>query len=179
VSVVGVKLHTHRDVGVRSTGHNELTAVLLVRQQRGHAAQPVPRLWNGRGAPLWRDSCLHTKEKTPPPDHPTGRSEGAPTSLTGRALLRSGRLWFRCCFGDIPRPARGDLGAARATALRPEGPCCPRLRRRRDCPEGAVLSSSRRGRCSGEAVVPSPAREVVSRCSRPPGDGLRGPRSVG
>jgi hypothetical protein len=99
----------------------------------------VPRLWNGRGAPLWRDSCLHTKEKTPPPDHPTGRSEGAPTSLTGRALLRSGRLWFRCCFGDIPRPARGDLGAARATALRPEGPCCPRSRRRRDCPDPVVV----------------------------------------
>jgi hypothetical protein len=48
VSVVGVKLHMHRDVVLCSIEHDELTAVLLLRQQLGHAAQPVPRLWNGR-----------------------------------------------------------------------------------------------------------------------------------
>jgi hypothetical protein len=47
-SVLGVKLHMHRDVGLCSIEHDELTAVLLLRQQRGRAAQPVPRLWNGR-----------------------------------------------------------------------------------------------------------------------------------
>jgi hypothetical protein len=36
-SVVGVDLRMHRDVGVCSIGHDELTAVLLLRQQRGHA----------------------------------------------------------------------------------------------------------------------------------------------
>ena len=40
-------------------------------------------------------------------------------------------------FGDIPRPARGELDAAAATALRPEGRCCRRVRRCPDCP-GAV-----------------------------------------
>jgi hypothetical protein len=45
-SVVGVKLHIHRDVGVCSIGHDELAAVPLLRQQGGHAAQPVPGLWN-------------------------------------------------------------------------------------------------------------------------------------
>jgi len=47
-SAVGVELHMHRDVDVCSIGHDELTAVLLLRQQRGHAAHPAPRLWNGR-----------------------------------------------------------------------------------------------------------------------------------
>ena len=38
----------HRDVGVCSVGYDELVAVLLLRQQRGHAVQPAPGLWNGR-----------------------------------------------------------------------------------------------------------------------------------
>jgi hypothetical protein len=38
----------HRDVGVCSIGYDELIAVLLLRQQRGHAVQPAPGLWNGR-----------------------------------------------------------------------------------------------------------------------------------
>ena len=38
----------HRDVGVCSIGHDELTGVLLLRQQRGHAVQPAQGLWNGR-----------------------------------------------------------------------------------------------------------------------------------
>ena len=46
--VVGVELHAHREVAVCAIGRDELTAVLLLRQQRGHAAQPAPGLWNGR-----------------------------------------------------------------------------------------------------------------------------------
>ncbi|MGO9906453.1 MAG: hypothetical protein ACLPY3_12150, partial [Solirubrobacteraceae bacterium] len=49
-SVVGVELHMHPDVGVCSIGYDELIAVLLLRQQRGHAVQPAPGLWNGRSA---------------------------------------------------------------------------------------------------------------------------------
>ena len=41
-------MHAHRDVAVCSIGRNKLTAVLLLRQQRGHAAQPAQGLWNGR-----------------------------------------------------------------------------------------------------------------------------------
>jgi hypothetical protein len=46
----------HRDVGVCSIGHDELTAVLLLRQQCGHAVQPAPGLWNGRERVL-RSDC--------------------------------------------------------------------------------------------------------------------------
>ncbi len=53
--VVGVELHAHRDLAVCSIGRDELTAVLLLRQQRGHAAQPAPGLWNGRTRELERD----------------------------------------------------------------------------------------------------------------------------
>ena len=59
VSVLGVQLRVNRDVGLCSIEHDELTAVLLLRQQRGHAAQPVPRLWNGRKASVlarWRQA---------------------------------------------------------------------------------------------------------------------------
>ena len=47
-SVDGVELHMHPDVGVCSIGYDELTAVLLLRQQRRHATRPAPGLWNGR-----------------------------------------------------------------------------------------------------------------------------------
>ena len=55
-SVVGVELHMHPDVGVCSIGYDELIAVLLLRQQRGYAAQPAPGLWNGRHARAPRPS---------------------------------------------------------------------------------------------------------------------------
>jgi hypothetical protein len=42
------ELHMHPDVGVCSIGYDELIAVLLLRQQRRHAVQPAPGLWNGR-----------------------------------------------------------------------------------------------------------------------------------
>ena len=54
-SVVGVELHMHPDVGVCSIGYNELIAVLLFRQQRGHAVQPPPGLWNGRKGGVSRE----------------------------------------------------------------------------------------------------------------------------
>ena len=46
--VVGVELHMHPDDGVCSIGYDQLIAVLLLHQQRGHAVQPAPGLWNGR-----------------------------------------------------------------------------------------------------------------------------------
>lgn len=71
---------------------------------------------------------MHTKEKTPPPDHPTGRSEGAPTSLTGRALLRSGRLWFRCCLWR-PNVISRRRGASRPRACTWASAPLPRVMR--------------------------------------------------
>jgi hypothetical protein len=53
-SVAGVEMHMHPDVGLCSIEPDELTAVLLLRQQRWHAGQPVPRLWNGRCPALSR-----------------------------------------------------------------------------------------------------------------------------
>jgi hypothetical protein len=47
-AVVGVEPHMGRDVGVFEIGYDELTAILLLRHQRGHAVQPAPGLWNGR-----------------------------------------------------------------------------------------------------------------------------------
>ena len=47
-SVVGVERHMHPDVSVCSIGYDELIAVLPLGQQRGHAVQPAPGLWNGR-----------------------------------------------------------------------------------------------------------------------------------
>ena len=40
------------DVGVCSIGYDELIAVVLLRQQRGHLVQPAPGLWNGRAGEL-------------------------------------------------------------------------------------------------------------------------------
>ena len=45
----------HRDVGVCSIGHDELTVVLLLRRQRSHATPPAPGLWNGRAGELHRE----------------------------------------------------------------------------------------------------------------------------
>jgi hypothetical protein len=45
-SVDGVELHMHGEVGVCSIGYDELIAVLLLRQQREHAVQPAPGVWN-------------------------------------------------------------------------------------------------------------------------------------
>jgi hypothetical protein len=67
-SVVGVELHMHRDVAGCWIGHDELTAVLLLRQQSGHAAQPVPRSWNGRGplvSPRAADGCIAPMMRKP------------------------------------------------------------------------------------------------------------------
>jgi hypothetical protein len=93
-SVVGVELHMHRDVDVCSIGNDELTAVLLLRQQCGHAAQPAPGLWNGRGAALPRRARR--------PLHPPGGAESctlarpAPRSPTNNRRL----AWAGRCLPD-------------------------------------------------------------------------------
>ena len=72
--VVGVELHMHPDVGVCSIGYDELIAVLLLRQQRGHAVQAAPGLWNGRQArvtPHCRSSAkreIHRRDAASPPE---------------------------------------------------------------------------------------------------------------
>jgi hypothetical protein len=88
--------------------------------------------------------------------------------------------------GDIPRPGRGRprrrrdvrfrggppaaaevADAASATALRPEGPCCAKVRRCPDCPIGAV---SEPGFVAGD-VAPSASKQKRHsprwRCSTP------------
>ena len=61
----------HPHVGVCSIGYDELIAVLLLRQQRGHAVQPAPGLWNGRFRQLiGRRRRDHGR---PSPNRPTGK----------------------------------------------------------------------------------------------------------
>jgi hypothetical protein len=75
--------------------------------------------------------------------------------VTGLGVMQASRSAADYCFPlrTVARPtsatatfrvlAKGDLDAAPATALRPEGPCCARLRRCRDCPEGAASRTAR------------------------------------
>ena len=65
-----------RDVGVCSIGQDELTAVLLLRQQREHALQPAPGLWNGTAAAPRRE-----------PDRCTGRCTSRCSSQRTRRVL--------------------------------------------------------------------------------------------
>jgi hypothetical protein len=82
-SLVGVELHMHRDVDVCSIGNDELTAVLLLRQQCGHAAQPAPGLWNGRRPVVF---------PMPRPTASAGRSSSrrAPSQLVGHCNPSAG-----------------------------------------------------------------------------------------
>ena len=84
-SVVGVELHMHPDVGACSIGYDELIAVLLLRQQRGHAVQPAPGLWNGRIAPARR--CGRRVSARPPKQPPGGRPADYPIRTT--AVMRA------------------------------------------------------------------------------------------
>jgi hypothetical protein len=68
---------------VCSIGHDELIAVLLLRQQRGHAMQPAPGLWNGRRLFL---------------KGPRARRQGA---LVGRPL-GTGMVWTVLSVGFDP-----------------------------------------------------------------------------
>ena len=77
------------------------------------------------------EPCLRRRARLRPGRPRRSRS----TSHTFRADLR---------LGDIPCPARGDLDAAPATALRPKGPCCRRVRRCPDCPGPAAQPLGRR-----------------------------------
>ena len=77
--VVGVELHMHRDAGVCSIGYDELTAVFLLGQQRGHTLQPAPGLWNRRS------STATSSDVTRPP--PSRRSR----STTWRVLAGTRR----------------------------------------------------------------------------------------
>jgi hypothetical protein len=68
--VDGVELHMHPNVGVCSIEYDELIAVLLLRQQRGHAVQPTPGLWNGRRGAV---SLEATRLLLGPEDREVGR----------------------------------------------------------------------------------------------------------
>ena len=80
-SVVGVELHMHPDVGVCSIRYDELKAVLLLRQQRGYAAQPAPGLWNGRFPELIGRRRRHRRR--PSPNRPEREPETAGLRLAG------------------------------------------------------------------------------------------------
>jgi hypothetical protein len=88
--------------------------------------------------------------------HSTDRGRPGGRSLRSRSRSRAG-----LCLGDIPRPRQGRsrrrrgarfrgglpaaaevADAAPATALRPEGPCCPWVRRCRDCPGSRSLADA-------------------------------------
>jgi hypothetical protein len=83
--VVGVELHMHRDVGVCSIGHDELTVVLLLRRQRSHATPPAPGLWNGRVRGV--SSPAPTLSVTPE----DARARGRPTLPATRCRADVGR----------------------------------------------------------------------------------------
>ena len=68
----------HPDVGVCSIGYDELIAVLLLRQQRGHAVQPAPGLWNGR-SPTARRPRVRAQ--------PLSQAKGEPPGSRARAVV--------------------------------------------------------------------------------------------
>ena len=78
-SVVAAKLHMHYDVGVCRIGRGELSAVLPLRHEREHPAQPAARSWNGRKATVlarWRPASARRSE---------GRSSSTLTHRIGPA----------------------------------------------------------------------------------------------
>jgi hypothetical protein len=116
---------------VCSIGHDELIAVLLLREQRGHAVQPAPGLWNGRYAPLWPDRRLVAKQKTAaagaaviawqaPGRRPAGEVPPAPPARGG-ASRRVAAPMILLTLGAItrlPLLAGFTSGRARSRALR-------------------------------------------------------------
>ena len=156
-SVDGVELHMHPDVGVCSIGYDELTAVLLLRQQREHAVQPAPGLWNGRPAragtspvldrriPQLEKSCRTSEAGlVPAPARhlvfapiPGLRRRRVPTHRDGpraiRGALQSANVWA----------SERDVGPARRGAA--AGPSrCPRQPRGR--PEADTGSGQKAAR---------------------------------
>ena len=79
--VVGVELHMHRDVGVCSIGHDELTVVLLLRRQRRHATPPALGLWNGRKRGVSRGPRRAAAKRA------AFRPSGKPAALPARCPL--------------------------------------------------------------------------------------------
>jgi hypothetical protein len=86
----------HPGVGVYSIGYDELIAVLLLRQQHGHAVQPAPDLWNGRSS----TATLSVVPRRPP----SRRSR----STTWRVLAGT-RLTPRCRLGRSGRATSAPL----------------------------------------------------------------------
>ena len=78
----------HPDVGVCSIGYDELIAVLLLRQQHGHAMQPAPGLWNGRApgtSPTEPDCWSRRALRKSTAEHMTLAGWGVPATPTGSA----------------------------------------------------------------------------------------------
>ena len=90
--VVGVELHAHRDVAVCLIECDELTAVLLLRQQRGHAAQSAPGLWNGRERALSARRCA-CAERQGRLDGPSVVGGGGASCAPTTVVIARGRRW--------------------------------------------------------------------------------------
>ena len=150
-----------RDAVVRQAARRRLAACGFDVASRAWSGSASPRAVHTRGSG-WGTACPSSPRRVcrrgrgrhscrismPPPDrgrsHPPSRGHGADER-----------------FGDIPRPGQGRprrrrgarfrggppaevADAAPATALRPERPCCARVRRCRDCPFPAASRQSGR-----------------------------------
>ena len=81
-------MHMHRDISVCAIEHDELTAVLPLLEQCGHAAQP--------GADLGADPACHERRREPERAQP-GTGDPGLTVLPVHALedVREGELLTR------------------------------------------------------------------------------------
>ena len=94
------------------------------------------------------------RDSSPRPAGPAIHDERVPDQAgLGRSHSTARAFGAALRLGDIPCPAKGDLDAAPATALRPKGPCCRRVRRCPDCPEG---------------VAPTPVARLLLSCLQHP-----------
>jgi hypothetical protein len=122
----------HPDVGVCSIGYDELIAVLLLRQQREHAVQPAPGLWNGRAAAVSARSFRVDSETSP--DRPDQQRGGRRLGwLLGHASESQVRLQVAVDqagskhTGDYRNP--GEAGLRPGRSRRRGGRRCGRLRK--------------------------------------------------
>ena len=105
--------------GVCSIGYDELIAVLLLRQQRGHLVQPAPGLWNGRAGELrpGTGELLLVTFAEVRPDETALRQHRPPdvcNPYTTMAPERAGR----------PLPLRTIWGSAAAVSAAPADQFC-------------------------------------------------------
>jgi hypothetical protein len=111
------------DVRVCSIGYDELIAVLLLRQQREHAVQPAPGLWNGRRAQVGARRAVasamcncRSTARTRKMSYPGLRSGGAREGAHGEGG-RGLRVEQNGCGTRGCSPARPDCQQKAPTTL--------------------------------------------------------------